>query len=98
MVLLVDWINGNVPLYPKILFGKLSGYSIGTLVVALLVLVWQYDAAVTWVAGRVPLATEYKLGESVLASLDTQKSLVSKGVAVNAVKKIGDRLDERLTL
>ena len=45
-----------------------------------------------WVAGRIPLATEHKLGESVLSSLKSQSSLLDKGIAVDAVKKIGDRL------
>ncbi len=67
-------------------------YSLCTLALAAVLLVWQYDTAVTWVAGRVPLATENKIGESVLASLKTQTALVDKGVAVDAVKKIGDRL------
>jgi predicted Zn-dependent protease len=57
-------------------------------------IVWQYDSAVSWVAGRVPLATEYKLGQSVLDSLTTQTTLVDKGLAIDAVKKIGDRLTQ----
>lgn len=60
--------------------------------VAALLLVWRYDDAVTWVAGRIPMATEYEIGQSVLASLKNQTSLQEKGLAVDAVKKIGDRL------
>lgn len=71
---------------------KTVGYSLASIAVLLLLIVWQYDAVVTWVAGRIPISTEYKLGESVLASLTAQKSLVNKGIAVDAVKKIGDRL------
>lgn len=62
------------------------------LALAAILLVWQYDAAVAWVAGRVPQATEYRIGQSVLSSLKTQTSLIGKGLAVDAVKKIGDRL------
>jgi len=67
-------------------------YSLVTMVLAAILLVWQYDTAVTWVAGRVSLATENKIGESVLASLKTQTPLIDKGIAVDAVKKMGDRL------
>jgi Zn-dependent protease with chaperone function len=67
-------------------------YSLATMVLAAILLVWQYDAAVTWLAGRVSLATENKIGESVLTSLKTQTALVDKGAAVDAVKKIGNRL------
>ncbi|NOS73079.1 MAG: M48 family metallopeptidase [Methyloglobulus sp.] len=71
---------------------KSVAYSLCTLALAAILLVWQYDTAVSWVAGRVPLATEYKIGESVLGSLKTQTALVDKGISVDAVKKIGDRL------
>ena len=67
-------------------------YSAATLALLAVVLVWQYDAAVAWVAGRVPLETEHHIGETVLGSLQTQTALVDKGPAVDAVKQIGDRL------
>ena len=67
-------------------------YSVFALVAAIGMAIWQFDNLVTWVAGRVPLATEYKIGQSVLASLNSQKALVDKGLAIDAVKKIGDRL------
>ncbi len=71
---------------------KAVAYSLCALAIGAVLLVWKYDAAVTWVAGRVPLATENKIGESVLASLKGQTALLDKGIAVDAVKKIGDRL------
>lgn len=71
---------------------KTVAYSLCALALAAVLVVWQYDTAVSWVAGRVPIATEHKIGESVLESLKTQSPLVDKGVAVDAVKKIGDRL------
>ncbi len=67
-------------------------YSICSLVAAVLLVIWQYDAVVTWVAGKVPIKTEYQLGQSVLASLKEEKALIDKGPALDAVKKIGDRL------
>jgi beta-barrel assembly-enhancing protease len=73
---------------------KTVAYSLGTLALAAVLLVWQYDKAVAWVAGRVSLATEHEIGESVLTSLKTQTALVDKGIAVAAVKKIGDRLTQ----
>jgi beta-barrel assembly-enhancing protease len=71
---------------------KTVAYSLCALALMAVLVVWQYDTAVTWVAGRVPLATEYKIGESVLTSLKTQTSLIEKGIALVAVKKIGERL------
>jgi beta-barrel assembly-enhancing protease len=71
---------------------KTVAYSLCSLALLAVLAIWQYDTAVSWVAGRVPLATEYKIGESVLTSLKTQTALVDKGTAVDAVKKIGDRL------
>ncbi|MBM4208360.1 MAG: M48 family metallopeptidase [Gammaproteobacteria bacterium] len=62
------------------------------LAIGVALLVWRYDDVVTWVAGRVPMATEYEIGQSVLTSLKNQTSLQEKGIAVDAVKKIGDRL------
>lgn len=73
---------------------KTVAYSLCALALAAVLVVWQYDTAVSWVAGRVSLATEYKIGESVLTSLKTQSPLVDKGVAVDAVKKIGVRLTQ----
>jgi predicted Zn-dependent protease len=71
---------------------KTVAYSLCTLALAVVLLVWQYDTAVSWVANRVPLATENQIGNSVLTNLKTQTTLMDKGVAVDAVKKIGDRL------
>ena len=69
-------------------------YSACALVLTAILFVWQYDKAVAWVAGRVPLETEYQIGESVLTSLKTQTALVEKGAAVDTIKKIGDRLTQ----
>lgn len=63
-----------------------------TLALAAVLLVWQHDAAATWLAGRVSLATENEIGQTVLSSLKAQTALLDKGVAVDAVKKIGNRL------
>jgi beta-barrel assembly-enhancing protease len=76
---------------------KTVAYSLCGLAVATGLIIWQYDTAVSWVAGRVSLATENKIGESVLTSLKTQTSLIDKGIAVDAVKKIGDRLTKDST-
>jgi beta-barrel assembly-enhancing protease len=71
---------------------KSVAYSLCGLALLAIFVVWQYDTAVTWMAGRIPLETEYKIGESVLTSLKSQTPLIDKGIAVDAVKKIGDRL------
>ncbi len=67
-------------------------FLLSALLISALLIIWRYDDVVTWIAGRVPLATEYKLGQSILASLNTQTTLIDKGKAADAVKKIGGRL------
>lgn len=62
------------------------------LALAAMLVVWQHDVVATWLAGRVSLATENEIGQAVLSSLKSQASLVEKGISVDAVKKIGDRL------
>jgi predicted Zn-dependent protease len=84
--------TGRRATFSQRLVWKTAAGVLCTLALALILLVWQYDAAVAWLAGRVPLATEYQIGQSVLASLKGQTALLDKGIAVDAVKKIGDRL------
>lgn len=67
-------------------------YGACALVLAFGLFVWQYDAVLTWVAARIPMKTEYQLGQAILASLNEEKAFVHQGAAVNAVKQIGERL------
>jgi beta-barrel assembly-enhancing protease len=54
--------------------------------------IWQRDAVVGWVASRVPVEKEERLGRMMLAQLEAEGNLIDKGVAVDTVKSIGDRL------
>lgn len=60
--------------------------------VAVAVGFWQYDRIAGWIAHQIPMKTELAIGESVLQSLNADARYLSKGPAVEAVQKIGDRL------
>jgi len=68
----------------------------GVMVICLAVAIgfWQYDRLAGWIAQQVPMKTELAIGESVLKSLNADARYLSKGSAVEAVQKIGDRLTE----
>jgi len=72
--------------------------SIAASVVAVCVAVaigfWQYDRIAGWIAHQVPMKTELAIGESVLKSLNADARYLSKGSAVDAVQKVGDRLTQ----
>jgi Zn-dependent protease with chaperone function len=53
---------------------------------------WQYDHVMAWAAGKVPAEKETMLGNAVLAKMKLEKNLLEQGLAVNAVKEIGQRL------
>ena len=62
-------------------------YGAGLIALLLVLFVWQYDNVMTWVASKISMETEKKIGDSVLKSLKLQGNLLEKGVAVDAVKK-----------
>ncbi|HYN55132.1 MAG TPA: M48 family metallopeptidase [Methylotenera sp.] len=69
-------------------------YSIAFIALALVLFVWQYDNVMTWVASKVSMETEKKIGDSVLKSLNLQGNLLKDGAAVDAVKKVGNQLTQ----
>lgn len=75
----------------KTVWGTIGGLA-AACVLALLLLWWQYDHAVGWVADRIPLSTEQQLGESALEQLKAEGNIIDSGVAVNTVRDIGGKL------
>jgi beta-barrel assembly-enhancing protease len=67
-------------------------YSAGFLVLAAILVVWQYDRVLTFAANQVSMETEKKLGDSVLKSISSSENFLKEGAAVDAVKKIGTQL------
>jgi Zn-dependent protease with chaperone function len=62
--------------------------------VALLVglLWWQSEAVTQWIANRVPLETEIRIGDRALAQLEHEYALTKEGAAPAALASIGTRL------
>ncbi|MBC7698489.1 MAG: M48 family metallopeptidase [Bacteroidia bacterium] len=69
-------------------------YGAGLIALLLVLFVWQYDNVMTWVASKISMETEKKIGDSVLKSLKLQGNLLEKGAAVDAVKKVGNQLTQ----
>ena len=67
-------------------------YGAGFLLLLAILVVWQYDRVLTFVANQVSMETEKKLGESVLKSISSSENFLKEGVAVDAIKKIGTQL------
>lgn len=63
-----------------------------TIVLAAGLLWWRYDDAVSWLASRISIANEEKLGASVLKQLENEGEIIKEGPAVEALQKIGKRL------
>jgi Zn-dependent protease with chaperone function len=53
---------------------------------------WRYDDAVSWLASRVSIANEEKLGTTVLKQLEADGEIIKEGPAVEALQRIGKRL------
>jgi beta-barrel assembly-enhancing protease len=68
------------------------GATVATAIVALGLLWWRYDDAVSWLASRISIVNEEKIGESVLKQLETTGEIVKAGPAVEALQNIGQRL------
>ena len=59
---------------------------------SVLLLWWQYDRAISWVAEQIPVSTEEEMGNSVLEQLRSEGGLIESGVAVKTVQEIGAKL------
>lgn len=53
---------------------------------------WQSDVLTSWLASKVSLATEERLGKALLAQVRADNQLSQEGAAAEAVQAIGDRL------
>ena len=69
-------------------------YSFGVVVIAVGLLVWQYDRVTTWAANQVSMKTEKNIGESVLRSLNVKRNFLSDGEAAKIVTSIGKKITE----
>lgn len=69
-------------------------YGAGLLVLLLILGFWQYDRLLTWATNRVPIATEYQLGQAVLQSYGKTSDRMQSGAAVDFVKQLGGTLTQ----
>ena len=53
---------------------------------------WQSEAVTQWIANRVPLETEIRIGDRTLAQLEPEYALTQEGAAPAALASIGARL------
>ena len=61
-------------------------------IVALVLLLWRADDVLNWVIAQVPHEIEAKLGDLVVAQTRAHMRVIESGPAVDAVKRIGERL------
>ena len=77
---------------------KLVWRSIGATLVAMVISViliwWQYDRILGYVAAKIPISTEQKIGQAGLAQLKTRDAIIENNAAAEAVRKIGSRLTQ----
>ncbi|MCX7096406.1 MAG: M48 family metallopeptidase [Methylococcales bacterium] len=64
----------------------------GVCVLSVVLLWWHYDQVVCWLVSHITVAQEEQFGKSVLAQMETDEPLISKGPAFEAVQSIGKRL------
>lgn len=88
---LVKWHHQRYNI--KIIWGSLATLMMIGLF-SLVLLWWQYDRVISWVAGRVSLAQEEQLGNSVLEQIKAKGDILEQGLAVKAVQDIGKRLTQ----
>jgi len=68
---------------------------IGALVTCVLLVAlvwWQSEAITEWVANRVSMETELRIGEHALTQIETETELTQEGLAAKTVAEIGGRL------
>ena len=69
-------------------------YGAGLIALLSVLFVWKYDNVMTWIASKISMETEKKIGDSVLKALKLQGNLLEKGAAVDAVKKVGNQMTQ----
>jgi hypothetical protein len=68
---------------------------IGALVTCVLLVApvwWQSEAITEWIANRVSMETELRIGEHALTQIETETELTQEGLAAKTVAEIGSRL------
>jgi beta-barrel assembly-enhancing protease len=63
-------------------------------VLSIILLWWQYDAVVSWVADQISIKHEVQLGNSVLEKIQADGEIIKTGAAVETISKIGRRLSK----
>lgn len=86
---LAKWHQRNSHL--NLVWGTIAALS-AVIVLSVLLLWWQYDRALTWVTGQIPIASEEKLGQSAIEQLKANGDIIDSGIAVKAVQDIGGQL------
>lgn len=77
----------------RIMWGSIASVAF-SLMMAIVLLWFYYDEAVSWAASRVPIKTEERLGNSVLQQMESEGDIIKEGAAVTAINQIGGRLTE----
>ncbi len=75
----------------RFVWGAIAG-AVATLAISAVLLWVNYDAALDWVVAHISIENEQRLGQSVLDQLKADGDLVSDGLAVDTITKIGDTL------
>lgn len=66
--------------------------SLGGLTLSAVLVWWNYDTVVLWLANHVSVENEQRIGNSILKQIKAEGNVVEKGPAVDAIKHIGDKL------
>ncbi len=64
-------------------------------VLAVILLWWQYDEALTWVTRHISIENEQSLGETVFTQMQTDTEFITDGAAYSAVVEIGTLLSKK---
>ena len=65
---------------------------LGLVALLITLVLWQNETVTSWLADRIPIETQRRLGQTLLAQLEADGELQQEGPVVDAIKVIGDRL------
>jgi predicted Zn-dependent protease len=68
--------------------------TVGAVVLAVVLTIWQLDRVERWLAAQVSLSTEKRLGQMGLESLKSEGNLDQESAAAKAVSELGTRLTQ----
>ncbi len=75
----------------KVVWGTIASI-VAFFVLSIVLLWWQYDRALSWVAEKIPVSAEEEIGKSGLEQLRDEGHIIESGVAVKALQDIGGQL------